>query len=96
MVQQQSFADSRQSLVRWGTNHFLCVVLLTGWMAKLHPASHPAASLQFDVFISAGGGRFVPEGESAINVSIYSQILCKHKLPLVILCNKWLYTTLSY
>uniref|UniRef100_A0A3P8WC96 Microtubule associated monooxygenase, calponin and LIM domain containing 1 n=1 Tax=Cynoglossus semilaevis TaxID=244447 RepID=A0A3P8WC96_CYNSE len=33
-----------------------------GWMAKLHPASHPAASLQFDVFISAGGGRFVPEG----------------------------------
>ncbi|KAM4737736.1 F-actin-monooxygenase mical1 isoform 1-T2 [Anableps anableps] len=33
-----------------------------GWMAKLHPASHPAAAFQFDVFISAGGGRFVPEG----------------------------------
>ncbi|XP_036958971.1 F-actin-monooxygenase mical1 isoform X2 [Acanthopagrus latus] len=33
-----------------------------GWMAKLHPGSHPAASFQFDVFISAGGGRFVPDG----------------------------------
>ncbi|XP_071771570.2 F-actin-monooxygenase mical1 [Centroberyx gerrardi] len=33
-----------------------------GWMAKLHPESHPAAAFQFDVFISAGGGRFVPEG----------------------------------
>ncbi|XP_042347275.1 F-actin-monooxygenase mical1 [Plectropomus leopardus] len=33
-----------------------------GWMAKLQPASHPAASFQFDVFISAGGGRFVPDG----------------------------------
>lgn len=33
-----------------------------GWMAKLQPGSHPAASYQFDVFISAGGGRFVPDG----------------------------------
>ncbi|XP_014899759.1 F-actin-monooxygenase mical1 isoform X1 [Poecilia latipinna] len=33
-----------------------------GWMAKLQPPSHPAAAFQFDVFISAGGGRFVPEG----------------------------------
>ncbi|KAL6119427.1 mical1 [Pungitius sinensis] len=33
-----------------------------GWMAKLQPGSHPAASFQFDVFISAGGGRFVPDG----------------------------------
>uniref|UniRef100_A0A3Q3LEQ6 Molecule interacting with CasL protein 1 n=1 Tax=Mastacembelus armatus TaxID=205130 RepID=A0A3Q3LEQ6_9TELE len=33
-----------------------------GWMAKLQTASHPAASFQFDVFISAGGGRFVPDG----------------------------------
>uniref|UniRef100_A0A8D3BAH0 Molecule interacting with CasL protein 1 n=1 Tax=Scophthalmus maximus TaxID=52904 RepID=A0A8D3BAH0_SCOMX len=33
-----------------------------GWMAKLQPASHPAATFQFDVFISAGGGRFVPDG----------------------------------
>ncbi|XP_038131955.1 F-actin-monooxygenase mical1 [Cyprinodon tularosa] len=33
-----------------------------GWMAKLQPQSHPAASFQFDVFISAGGGRFVPDG----------------------------------
>ncbi|XP_017274751.1 F-actin-monooxygenase mical1 [Kryptolebias marmoratus] len=34
----------------------------TGWMAKLQPPSHPAATYQFDVFISAGGGRFVPDG----------------------------------
>ncbi|TKS76624.1 [F-actin]-methionine sulfoxide oxidase mical1 [Collichthys lucidus] len=33
-----------------------------GWTAKLKPASHPAATFQFDVFISAGGGRFVPDG----------------------------------
>ncbi|CAB1440627.1 unnamed protein product [Pleuronectes platessa] len=35
-----------------------------GWMAELQPAAHPAASFQFDVFISAGGGRFVPDEES--------------------------------
>ncbi|TSS48102.1 [F-actin]-methionine sulfoxide oxidase mical1 [Bagarius yarrelli] len=34
----------------------------TGWRALLHPESHPAFSYQFDVFISAGGGRFVPVG----------------------------------
>lgn len=39
-------------------------VFLTGWMAKLQPRSHPAANFQFDVFISAGGGRFVPDGET--------------------------------
>ncbi|XP_068193529.1 F-actin-monooxygenase mical1 isoform X2 [Antennarius striatus] len=33
-----------------------------GWMAKLQPGSHPASTFQFDVFISAGGGRFVPDG----------------------------------
>ncbi|XP_028308783.1 F-actin-monooxygenase mical1 isoform X2 [Gouania willdenowi] len=33
-----------------------------GWMAKLQPRTHPAASFQFDVFVSAGGGRFVPDG----------------------------------
>uniref|UniRef100_W5K147 Molecule interacting with CasL protein 1 n=1 Tax=Astyanax mexicanus TaxID=7994 RepID=W5K147_ASTMX len=33
-----------------------------GWKALLHPESHPAAAYQFDVFISAGGGRFVPDG----------------------------------
>ncbi|KAK2851884.1 hypothetical protein Q5P01_008160 [Channa striata] len=33
-----------------------------GWMAKINPGSHPAANFQFDVFISAGGGRFVPDG----------------------------------
>ncbi|XP_038866526.1 F-actin-monooxygenase mical1-like isoform X1 [Salvelinus namaycush] len=34
----------------------------TGWMAKLFPDDHPAGKFQFDVFISAGGGRFVPDG----------------------------------
>uniref|UniRef100_A0A8C6PXX9 Molecule interacting with CasL protein 1 n=1 Tax=Nothobranchius furzeri TaxID=105023 RepID=A0A8C6PXX9_NOTFU len=33
-----------------------------GWRAKIEPPSHPAAAFQFDVFISAGGGRFVPDG----------------------------------
>ncbi|KAM9343535.1 F-actin-monooxygenase mical1 isoform 2-T2 [Pholidichthys leucotaenia] len=33
-----------------------------GWMAKVQPRIHPAADFQFDVFISAGGGRFVPDG----------------------------------
>ncbi|KAG7472502.1 hypothetical protein MATL_G00109460 [Megalops atlanticus] len=35
---------------------------VTGWRAELQPQGHPAGSFQFDVFISAGGGRFVPEG----------------------------------
>ncbi|KAG5282669.1 hypothetical protein AALO_G00058550 [Alosa alosa] len=34
----------------------------SGWRAQLSPAGHPAADFQFDVFISAGGGRYVPEG----------------------------------
>ncbi|XP_061120072.1 F-actin-monooxygenase mical1 isoform X1 [Syngnathus typhle] len=33
-----------------------------GWTAKVLPETHPASAFQFDVFISAGGGRFVPEG----------------------------------
>ncbi|KAM9751466.1 F-actin-monooxygenase mical1 isoform 2-T2 [Menidia menidia] len=33
-----------------------------GWKAKLQPQSHPAVVFEFDVFISAGGGRFVPDG----------------------------------
>uniref|UniRef100_A0AAY4B2I3 FAD-binding domain-containing protein n=1 Tax=Denticeps clupeoides TaxID=299321 RepID=A0AAY4B2I3_9TELE len=33
-----------------------------GWTARVTPAGHPAAAYQFDVFISAGGGRYVPEG----------------------------------
>ncbi|XP_061838537.1 F-actin-monooxygenase mical1 [Nerophis lumbriciformis] len=33
-----------------------------GWMVKVQPETHPVSSFQFDVFISAGGGRFVPEG----------------------------------
>nr|XP_057908349.1 F-actin-monooxygenase mical1 isoform X2 [Doryrhamphus excisus] len=33
-----------------------------GWMVKVQPETHPASNYQFDVFISAGGGRFVPEG----------------------------------
>ncbi|KAK2885233.1 hypothetical protein Q8A67_016070 [Cirrhinus molitorella] len=34
----------------------------TGWRAKLSPASHTAAAFEFDVFISAGGGKYVPDG----------------------------------
>ncbi|XP_067301724.1 F-actin-monooxygenase mical1 [Pseudorasbora parva] len=34
----------------------------TGWRAKVSPKSHTAAAFQFDVFISAGGGRYVPDG----------------------------------
>ncbi|XP_062397053.1 F-actin-monooxygenase mical1 isoform X2 [Sardina pilchardus] len=34
----------------------------SGWRAQLSPAGHSAAEFQFDVFISAGGGRYVPEG----------------------------------
>uniref|UniRef100_A0A674BFM6 Molecule interacting with CasL protein 1 n=1 Tax=Salmo trutta TaxID=8032 RepID=A0A674BFM6_SALTR len=34
----------------------------TGWMAKLFPDNHPAGKFQFDVFIYAGGGSFVPYG----------------------------------
>ncbi|XP_056589123.1 F-actin-monooxygenase mical1 [Triplophysa dalaica] len=33
-----------------------------GWRADLSPKSHPASEFQFDVFISAGGGRYVPDG----------------------------------
>ncbi|TRY95668.1 hypothetical protein DNTS_026199 [Danionella cerebrum] len=33
-----------------------------GWKAKVSPKTHAAAAFQFDVFISAGGGRFVPDG----------------------------------
>ncbi|CAM4676237.1 unnamed protein product [Leuciscus chuanchicus] len=33
----------------------------TGWRAGV-PKSHTAAAFQFDVFISAGGGRYVPDG----------------------------------
>lgn len=35
-------------------------------MAKLFPDNHPAGKFQFDVFISAGGGRFVPDGEDTV------------------------------
>ncbi|XP_051947452.1 F-actin-monooxygenase mical1-like [Xyrauchen texanus] len=34
----------------------------TGWRAEVSPKPHPAATFQFDVFISAGGGRYVPDG----------------------------------
>ncbi|XP_054835705.1 F-actin-monooxygenase MICAL1 [Eublepharis macularius] len=33
-----------------------------GWRALLHPCSSPLSQYEFDVLISAGGGRFVPEG----------------------------------
>ncbi|XP_028652857.1 F-actin-monooxygenase mical1 [Erpetoichthys calabaricus] len=34
----------------------------SGWKAHVHPESHPVGQYSFDVFISAGGGKFVPEG----------------------------------
>lgn len=33
-----------------------------GWRANVSPKSHPVADFQFDVFISAGGGKYVPDG----------------------------------
>ncbi|XP_059903053.1 F-actin-monooxygenase mical1-like [Gadus macrocephalus] len=33
-----------------------------GWTAKLHPNLHPTLAFEFDVFISAGGGSFLPDG----------------------------------
>ncbi|KAM6399031.1 F-actin-monooxygenase MICAL1 [Rhynochetos jubatus] len=33
-----------------------------GWRAVLQPSSSPLSHYEFDVLISAGGGRFVPEG----------------------------------
>ncbi|XP_044299519.1 F-actin-monooxygenase MICAL1-like [Varanus komodoensis] len=33
-----------------------------GWRAVLQPSSSPLSQYQFDILISAGGGRFVPEG----------------------------------
>lgn len=55
-----------------------CGVLIKGWTAKLHPASHPAATFQFDVFISAGGGRFVPDGETNV-CALRSPLIAKRK-----------------
>ncbi|XP_051515464.1 F-actin-monooxygenase mical1-like isoform X2 [Myxocyprinus asiaticus] len=43
----------------------------TGWRAEVSPKSHPAASFQFDVFISAGGGRYVPDGIDLENIVYY-------------------------
>lgn len=34
----------------------------TGWRAHLLPAGHPVSDYEFDVFVSAGGGKYVPEG----------------------------------
>lgn len=36
-----------------------------GWRAVLQPGSSPLSHYEFDVLISAGGGRFVPEGDSS-------------------------------
>ncbi|XP_067863374.1 F-actin-monooxygenase mical1-like isoform X2 [Heptranchias perlo] len=33
-----------------------------GWRADLLPAGHPVSEYEFDVFVSAGGGKYVPEG----------------------------------
>ncbi|XP_073678850.1 F-actin-monooxygenase mical1 [Garra rufa] len=43
----------------------------TGWRAKLSPASHTAAAFEFDVFISAGGGQYVPNGVDLENIVYY-------------------------
>ncbi|KAL1020609.1 hypothetical protein UPYG_G00002390 [Umbra pygmaea] len=51
----------------------------TGWTAKLFPDNHPAGKFQFDVFISAGGGRFVPDG--------FRQKELRGKLAIGITCN---------
>ncbi|XP_067387577.1 F-actin-monooxygenase MICAL1 [Emydura macquarii macquarii] len=34
----------------------------SGWRAALQPSSSPLSQYEFDVLISAGGGKFVPEG----------------------------------
>ncbi|XP_072910101.1 F-actin-monooxygenase mical1-like isoform X2 [Hemitrygon akajei] len=34
----------------------------TGWQAHLRPAGHAVSDYEFDVFVSAGGGKYVPEG----------------------------------
>uniref|UniRef100_A0ABM5G7E6 Molecule interacting with CasL protein 1 n=1 Tax=Pogona vitticeps TaxID=103695 RepID=A0ABM5G7E6_9SAUR len=34
----------------------------SSWRAVLHPSNSPLSQYEFDVLISAGGGRFVPEG----------------------------------
>ncbi|KAJ7332909.1 hypothetical protein JRQ81_015089 [Phrynocephalus forsythii] len=34
----------------------------SGWRAAVHPSNSPLSRYEFDVLISAGGGRFVPEG----------------------------------
>ncbi|XP_069797581.1 F-actin-monooxygenase mical1-like isoform X3 [Narcine bancroftii] len=33
-----------------------------GWRADLLPAGHPVSDYEFDVFVSAGGGKYAPEG----------------------------------
>eukprot|EP00061_Rhincodon_typus_P017587 g46345.t1 len=33
-----------------------------GWRADLLPTGHPVTKYEFDVFVSAGGGKYVPEG----------------------------------
>ncbi|ETE62873.1 Protein MICAL-3, partial [Ophiophagus hannah] len=35
---------------------------VSGWRADLQPGSSPLSQYEFDILISAGGGRFVPEG----------------------------------
>ncbi|KTG00191.1 hypothetical protein cypCar_00027186 [Cyprinus carpio] len=43
----------------------------TGWRAQVSPGSHRAAAFEFDVFISAGGGRYVPDGVDLENIVYY-------------------------
>lgn len=47
-----------------GTSTFMTPLLPAGgWQAVLQPSSSPLTHYEFDVLISAGGGKFVPEGD---------------------------------
>lgn len=49
-----------------GYSTFVTVPLPAGgWRAVLQPGSSPLSNYEFDVLISAGGGKFVPEGDSS-------------------------------
>lgn len=48
-----------------GTSTFMTPLLPAGgWQAVLQPSSSPLTHYEFDVLISAGGGKFVPEGDT--------------------------------
>lgn len=56
--------------LHWSTSQLrpstlMMAALPTGWRAVLQPSSSPLSRYEFDVLISAGGGKFVPEGDSS-------------------------------